>query len=130
AFRDSDFVQNDPRLNRIASITLEEGQTRFTIWRIAFEGVMERPLLGWGQSNFDYVFNKYYTPELWGQEVWFDRVHNIVLDWLVAGGFVGALCYFGIFAAALWYLIVIPLLRPVDAPFDVVTRALLLGLLG
>lgn len=129
-FRDSTFVQSDPRLSRIASITLEEGQTRFTIWSMAFEGVLERPILGWGQGNFDYVFNKHYRPELYGQEPWFDRVHNIVLDWLVAGGFVGALCYFGIFGAALWYLIIQPLRRPDEVALSVTERGIILGLLG
>ena len=28
-------------------------------------------------------FSKYYRPELYAQEPWFDRAHNIVLDWLV-----------------------------------------------
>jgi len=43
---------------------------------MAWEGVKEKPLLGWGQENFNLVFNKYYEPSLYGQEVWFDRVHN------------------------------------------------------
>ena len=129
-FRDTDFVQNDPRLDRIADITLEAGQTRFAIWTMAFEGVKERPILGWGQGNFDYVFSKYYNPALYGQEPWFDRVHNIVLDWLIAGGVIGALCYFGLFAAALYYLVVVPFIKRGDTSFSVVERGILLGLLS
>jgi O-antigen ligase/tetratricopeptide (TPR) repeat protein len=126
-FRDSSFVQNDKRLSRIADTTLEEGKARFTIWGVAFAGVKERPILGWGQESFDSVFNKYYTPLLYGQEVWFDRVHNIVLDWLIAGGILGALCYFGIIAAALFYLVILPV-KTKASQFTVVERGLLLGL--
>ncbi|KKW40473.1 MAG: putative bicarbonate transporter, ICT family protein [Parcubacteria group bacterium GW2011_GWB1_55_9] len=74
--RDSSFVQNNHVLQRIASISLADGQTRFTIWSMAFEGVRERPLIGWGQEGFNYVFNKYYDPSLYNQEPWFDRAHN------------------------------------------------------
>jgi hypothetical protein len=52
---------------------------------MALKGIAERPVLGWGQENFNYVFNKYYNPQMFGQEEWFDRTHNVVLDWLIAG---------------------------------------------
>lgn len=128
-FKDSSFIQNDARLNRVANITLSEASTRFEIWSMALEGVKERPILGWGQENFNYVFNKYYTPELYGQEPWFDRVHNIVLDWLIAGGIVGAFFYFSIIGAVLWYLLVRPLVRK-ETPFSVLERGVLIGLIA
>ena len=93
AVRESNFVQSNETLQRMASITLSEGNTRFTIWGIAFEGIKERPLLGWGQENFNRVFNKYYDPSLYAQEQWFDRVHNTPLDWLIATGIIGFLAY-------------------------------------
>jgi len=34
---------------------------------------------------------------LYNQEQWFDRTHNVVFDWLIAGGFVGFIAYFLIF---------------------------------
>ncbi|MDP2650356.1 MAG: O-antigen ligase family protein, partial [bacterium] len=111
SLRDSAFVQGIPQLARVADISLEAGSTRFTIWQLALEGVKERPILGWGQENFNYVFNTYYDPSLYGQETWFDRVHNIVLDWLIAGGVVGAFLYFSIIGAALYYVVLQPLLR-------------------
>ena len=86
AFRDSSFVQDNHVLQRIASISLDDGATRFTIWRMAFKGVLERPLTGWGQEGFNYIFNKYYDPSLHSQEPWFDRAHNAFIDWLTAGG--------------------------------------------
>lgn len=127
--RDSEFVTNNPTLTRIASISLEEGLNRFNIWGMAFEGVKDRPLLGWGQSNYNYVFNEHFRPELHGQEAWFDRVHNIVMDWLIAGGILGLLTYFSILFSALYYLFLRPLLR-FDASFTVVERSVLLGLLA
>ncbi len=127
-FKESAFVQGNPYLQRVATISLAEAQNRFNIWSMAFEGVKERPIFGWGQSNYGYVFNKYYKPELHGQEAWFDRVHNIVMDWLIAGGFVGVTLYFSIVAAALYYLFLRPLTRD-DETFSVVERGVLIGLI-
>lgn len=129
-FKQSSFIQGNPYLQRIASISLSEASNRFNIWSMAFEGVKERPLLGWGQSNYNYVFNQYFRPELHGQEAWFDRVHNIVMDWLIAGGVIGALAYFSILFSAIYYLFVRPLMRKDDETFTVVERGLLLGLLA
>ncbi len=99
--RDSSFVQNNYALERVASISLEDGATRFTIWQMAFKGVAERPVLGWGQEGFNYVFNKYYDPSLYAQEQWFDRAHNTFIDWLSAGGFPAFLLYLSLFVSAI-----------------------------
>jgi len=94
AVKDAQFVRNSDVLSRITSISLEEeSNARFIIWNMAWQGIKERPILGWGQESFNYVFNKYYDPRLYLQEPWFDRVHNIVLDWMIAGGFLGFLAY-------------------------------------
>lgn len=103
--RESSFVRENRVLDRIASISLEGGKTRFTIWSMALEGALERPLFGWGQEGFNYVFNKYYEPSLYGQESWFDRAHNAFIDWLTAGGFIAFFLYIGLFGtviALLW----------------------------
>lgn len=86
AIKDTPFVQNDPTLARLSSITLADGATRFTLWEMAGKGVMERPITGWGQEGFNYVFTKHYEPSLYAQEPWFDRAHNVFIDWLIAGG--------------------------------------------
>ncbi len=99
--RDSSFVRENRILDRVASISLEGGQTRFTIWSMAFEGVLERPVFGWGQEGFNYVFNKFYDPSLYGQESWFDRAHNAFIDWLSAGGFIAFFLYIGLFGTAI-----------------------------
>jgi len=102
--RDSNFVQNNSIFHRIASISLADGQTRFTIWRMAFKGVLKRPLTGYGQEGFNYVFNKYYEPSLYGQEQWFDRAHNAFIDWLAAGGLPAFLLYISLFGSAIMLL--------------------------
>ncbi len=128
--RDSDLIQSSPNLARVANIDLKSDLVvRGTIWGMALEGVKERPILGWGQGNFNYIFNEQYDPFLYGQEQWFDRVHNIFLDWLVAGGVLGLLAYFSIFAACLYYLVVVPWQRKEDKTFTVLERGVLLGIL-
>jgi O-antigen ligase/thioredoxin-like negative regulator of GroEL len=130
--RTASFVENTPILARMASISLEAGDVRFMVWREALEGVKERPVLGWGQENFSYVFNKYYNPDLYRAEAWYDRTHNVILDWLIAGGVLGLLAYLALFASAMWYAVVRPVwdrMRGVaDEHFTVPEQALLLGL--
>ncbi len=102
--KDSSFVTNNEVLSRISSISLEAGSTRLTVWGMGYQGFLDRPILGWGQESFNYVFNTYYDPSLYNQEEWFDRVHNVVFDWLVAGGALGLLAYLSIFLTALYLL--------------------------
>jgi len=104
--RDAAWIERIGFLNRLATISSSENgvKARFINWSIAWKGVQERPLLGWGQENYAIVFDKYYDPRMYAQEPWFDRVHNIIFDWLVAGGFLGLLSYLSIFAATLWAL--------------------------
>jgi O-antigen ligase/regulator of sirC expression with transglutaminase-like and TPR domain len=99
--RNSSFVQGNSTLARIASISVSDGQTRFTLWHMAFEGVAERPIVGWGQEGFNYIFNKYYEPSLYEQEQWFDRAHNAFIDWLTAGGIPAFLLYIALFVSSL-----------------------------
>jgi O-antigen ligase/Flp pilus assembly protein TadD len=102
--RESSFVQNNHTLQRIASISLADGQTRFTIWGMALEGVKERPVVGWGQEGFNYIFNTYYKPSMLQQEPWFDRAHNAFIDWLTAGGIPAFLLYVSLYLSAIFLL--------------------------
>lgn len=104
--RDAAWIHRIGFLQRLATISLSDNTTKARImnWQMAWKGVEERPLLGWGQENYAIVFDKYYDPGMIEQEPWFDRVHNIIFDWLVAGGILGLLSYLSIFAAALWAL--------------------------
>lgn len=106
AFKDSSFVQQSPTLRRMAAISMNDATTksRFMIWTMSWEGFKERPMLGWGQDNFLYVFAEKYNPNMWNQEPWFDRSHDVFFDWLIAGGALGLLSYLSMFGAAVYYL--------------------------
>src|SRR3989344_5908253 len=112
-------------IGRLASISFEEKTTRsrlFSIWPMAFQGAVERPITGWGQENFSYVFNEHYTPSMWDQEQWFDRAHNQFLDWLIAGGFAAFILYISFFGLAAWAI--------TRSQLSVPEQAVLLGLLA
>ena len=104
--RSAPFIQRNPLLNRFASISLSDtsNQARLYIWPMAIEGAMERPILGWGQENFGYVFQEHYNPVLYGQGDWFDRAHNVFLDWLVNAGIIGLLSYLALYTLFVIYV--------------------------
>lgn len=106
AFKNSSFVRQSPVLERFASLSFAEIKTqgRYYIWPMAIEGFKEKPILGWGQEGFNFVFNKYYDPKMYNQEPWFDRAHNTYLDWLIAGGLLGLLSYLSIIFFFIYYI--------------------------
>lgn len=130
AIKDTEFIKSSPNFARISTISLDQLSTRLTIWSLAIEGVKERPILGWGQENFNYVFNQNYKASLYAQEPWFDRVHNLIFDWLIAGGIVGFLAYVSILASTLYYATVRPLYARYADTFTVTERGLILGVLA
>ncbi|KKT80825.1 MAG: hypothetical protein UW78_C0024G0010, partial [Candidatus Azambacteria bacterium GW2011_GWA1_44_9] len=117
ALRNTDLIKNSQTLSRFASISLTEQTTtsRFTIWSMSLKAVAERPILGWGPESYVYVFSKYYDPVLWRQEPWFDRSHNVFLDWLVTTGVLGLTAYLFLFGVAIYYLFRLGLLRKKDS---------------
>lgn len=90
---------------------------RSAVWQIAWQGVKERPVLGWGPENFPAVFSRYYNPCLGlakcGLDTLYDRTHNIVFDMLIFGGFAGLFSYLALFGAA-FYLLYKKTLRAVN----------------
>ncbi|MDB5194398.1 MAG: hypothetical protein JWN50_412 [Parcubacteria group bacterium] len=106
AFKNTSFVKNSQVLERFATISSSELKTegRSFVWPMAVQGVKEHPLLGWGQENFNYVFNEHYSPEMFQLEPWFDRAHNIFLDWAIAGGLLGLLAYLSLYVVLLYYV--------------------------
>ncbi len=107
SIRTTEFVTSRPALKRLTSISLTSQtiESRMLIWRMALKGIRERPILGWGQENFNLIFNKYYHPRLWQQEPWFDHSHNVVLDWLSHAGILGLVSYLSLFAALFYALV-------------------------
>ncbi len=124
--RDSAFVKNSPILSRFAAISFTEQTTesRLMIWKMSFDGWKEKPVFGWGPENYNLVFNKYYNPELWRQEQWFDRAHNVIFDWLVQTGIVGLLAYLSLFFAGPW------LVWKKSSGFSRLESSLIVGLLA
>ncbi|MCD5384452.1 MAG: O-antigen ligase family protein [Candidatus Pacebacteria bacterium] len=127
--KDNALVQNNSMLSRLSNITLSSNGEQSTssarrviIWDMAISGVKERPLLGWGQENFNYVFNKYYNPKMYNAEQWYDRTHNIMLDWLIAAGVLGLLAYLSLYAVISYEVVK-------AKSFNIVESALLIGLL-
>lgn len=98
AIKDSDFVKSSPVLSRFSDLSLDkiQEQGRFFVWPMAIEGFTERPIFGYGQENFIYVFSEKYNPAMYSQEPWFDRAHNIYLDWLIAGGILALIGFLSI----------------------------------
>lgn len=82
--------------------------SRFVLWDMAWEGIKERPWLGWGLENFGIVALENYRSCLGSQEcgyeIWFDRAHSKILDVWIESGIFGLLAYIGLFIAALFEL--------------------------
>jgi O-antigen ligase len=104
-------------------------QSRLWTWHAAWKGFTERPLLGWGPENFTVVFDKHFDARHFvpGQnsETWFDRAHNIVLEYLVAAGILGLIAWMS-FVAALFMQLVRSIRSRV---FNTTQEAVLLALL-
>ena len=102
AFRES--LQNVPfePVQRIANIGVEDATTssRLFVWENTLSLALERPFTGYGAEHIDYVYNQFYNA---GDivEQWFDRSHNLYLDYLVQYGIFG-LILFILFVAGLF----------------------------
>lgn len=96
--RNTSFVRSTPILQRFTDISPTAGTaiTRFYTWNSAWQGIQERPILGWGPEQFPVPFNKYINPLHYkgpNSETWFDHAHNIILDIGVTQGAVGVLVW-------------------------------------
>ncbi|MBI4437465.1 O-antigen ligase family protein [Candidatus Uhrbacteria bacterium] len=83
----------------------QTSNARFAVWDMAWQGIKERPWLGWGPDNFGFVEQDYYHPCLGspacGGEIWFDSAHNALLDVAVDSGVIGLLVYLALFITAI-----------------------------
>ncbi|MDB5260127.1 MAG: hypothetical protein JWN37_358 [Candidatus Nomurabacteria bacterium] len=107
SIRNTSFIQSSPTLARIASISPTDitASSRLAIWQISLSAWKERPILGYGQDNFGYIYARKFIPEkMWNIEPWYDRSHNVFFDWLVAGGILGLLAYLSLYVSALFLL--------------------------
>lgn len=101
------FLQTDFFKKELADIRQSTSwQAREVVWKMGFEAWKERFWLGWGLENFNVPFTKYYNPTLpVSGDIWYDRVHNVILDTPVSAGFLGLLSYLAIFFVSIFYLL-------------------------
>jgi O-antigen ligase/tetratricopeptide (TPR) repeat protein len=100
----SDFIKTDRTLSRFANILSDPSvKTRLNAWKVGWEGIKERPVLGWGQENFMAVYSVNHIPYM-EEIIWVDRAHNIIIDWLVNAGILGLISYVAIFGIAFYVL--------------------------
>lgn len=91
-----------PGVGRLTDLSLASSdiQPRLIALRISWDAFLERPVLGFGYENFKYAFDARYDPELLRHgfsETYFDKPHNIALEYLVTTGVAGLLAYITFF---------------------------------
>lgn len=81
---------NVPVLNRLVNLNsaINDIKPRLWSWGTALSGFAERPIAGWGAESFGVPFDKYYNPNHFGIESFFDRTHNIFLQYAIDGGLI------------------------------------------
>ncbi|MFH0863598.1 MAG: O-antigen ligase family protein [Candidatus Gottesmanbacteria bacterium] len=70
-----------------------------------FLASLQKPLIGWGWTNFDYAFASIDWPAKFNQDVYVDKAHSTFLEILVTTGLVGLIIYLTIVlkvAGRLW----------------------------
>lgn len=108
--KNNPIVIRSPFLSRIASISLNDQttKTRLATWNAALKGFYDKPIFGWGMENFYQVFDKYFPTVIYDKEdavVWFDRPHNILIQYASEGGAVGLALYLGFVGFLIYYLL-------------------------
>lgn len=109
-FKDGPLLYDKGIVHRYFGLSIYDKtlQARFWTWGSAWEGIKEKPILGWGIENFNVVFDKYFDVRHYfgpGSETWFDRPHNILIEMWVTTGIVGLISYLFIFCEAFYQLI-------------------------
>lgn len=71
------------------------------VWDVTKLSIQEKPLTGWGGDNFTVAYQENFDirllTEQYGNEPWFDRAHNIVLDQTLDTGYIGIILYFSLY---------------------------------
>jgi putative inorganic carbon (HCO3(-)) transporter len=91
------------RINNLFEYKSGSGADRIVIWQTAIEKIKKRPILGYGLEQQEILFRSSYNKDwaLYEDYTTFaDRTHNIVLDYLLIGGFV----YLSLFFVFLFFL--------------------------
>ena len=105
AYQNYDVIKKNKTISRFAMMFNSDPsvETRFYTWKIAWNGIKENPVMGWGQENFTGVYSVNPIPHE-GKLVWMDRAHNIIIDWLINAGMLGLLSYLAIYGTVFYNL--------------------------
>jgi O-antigen ligase len=96
------ILKRDITLSRLASMSSDSSvKARLDSWKMAWNGIKKRPLLGWGQENFIGIYMVTPIP-FKGEQIWTDRAHNIVIEWLINAGILGLSSYIVILGSAVY----------------------------
>lgn len=104
ATRDNPLWLKIPTITRFVHLNSNSNsvQSRVLSWDAALQGIQERWLIGWGNEEFERVFNTYGSAKMARYtDGWFDRAHNKYLDLLVNQGMVGFALYAALIVAIL-----------------------------
>lgn len=107
--RQNAFWESIPGLSRFRSLSFSLDNSdvapRLFALRAGWQGFLERPLLGWGPENFTVVYDRHYDPralEYSYSETRFDKPHNFLLEYAVAGGILLMAVLLFLFGAAVY----------------------------
>jgi len=116
------FVQENKLLKGVAvrlSIKAGLADPRVSSWKVSWEALKDRPILGYGPENFSIGFDKYYDPSLpiisEGGAEWWDRAHNFIFDISVTAGIPALIVYLSLFGTLFWQLQKVKRKRPETA---------------
>lgn len=91
--RQNVFWERIPGFSRFRSLSFSfnspDVAPRLSALRAGWQGFLEKPFLGWGPENFTVVYDRHYDPralEYSYSETHFDKPHNFLLEYAVAGG--------------------------------------------
>lgn len=103
-------LANGSVLGRMISVSITDSSLRHRLyaWEIGLKAWSDRPLTGFGLDNFSIAFQRHYQPLSEEQsaqdaETWFDRAHNVFIDYLVMTGLLGLLTYIAVLLMLLVY---------------------------
>ena len=109
ATRNQPLWQKIPGFDRAAQVSQDDASVadRLVAWQIALKGAQSGPIWGAGWENFKYVFDSNYDPRLFRNgfsETYWDRPHNVFLEYLVTSGIFGLVAYLGLSVAAFYVI--------------------------
>jgi putative inorganic carbon (HCO3(-)) transporter len=101
------FIQENKLLSGITQRILIKNMlsdARISDWKVSWQALKAKPILGYGPENFSIGFDKYYNPalpnieEMLGELIsWWDRAHNFLLDIGVTAGIPALIIYLLLF---------------------------------